>query len=764
MSRTDNHQKLQAAIVLQQNGKLNEAADLYRQLIKQDANNFHALHFLGVIEATVGNIEQAKLLMARSLAIQPPNVQFVENYATLLFQAGDYKAALQICRQGSQLSNSSISLLYISAIALFGLNNFQESIAQFDKVLLLQPKHIAALNERGSALSKLKQYDAALATIDKALALDPRYAEAHLNKGNVYSALKRHNDAIVAFDKALALNAGLANAWLGRGNVLRELKRFDEAFGAYDKGLSLQPGLAEAWLGRGNIFYELKRYDEAFGAYDKALSLQPGLAEAWLGRGNVLRELKSFEEALVAYDKALATNRDLTGLEGVRLHTKMLLCDWSNFDTECAHLMSSVRNLKVSSPPFPLLAIPSSPADQLQCAKLWASNVCPPSDRPARQSERYNHDRIRVAYVSTDLHDHPVGRQIVALFEQHDKSRFEVTAISLGPDRQSDLQLRIKNAFEHFVDARSHDDRAIAELLRQREIDIAVDLNGFTDGGRLNIFAQRPAPIQVNYLGYAGTLGVDYFDYILADQTVIPEDQFQFYSENVIWLPNSFMPSDPQQPMSGNAPARGECGLPGTAFVFCCFHNTYKITPDVFDIWMRLLEATKDSVLWLREGNSTASENLRREAERRGISSERLIFAPRVDVANHVARHRLADLFLDILPYNAHTSASDALWAGLPVLTCLGETFAGRVAASLLNAIHLPELITPTLEAYEQTAVDLATHPEKLTAIKHKLAENRLTTPLFDTKLFTKHIEAAYTTMYERHQAGLAPDHIVTPT
>ena len=695
MSKTDDKQKLQTAYYLHQKGDLNGAANLYRQLIKKNPNNFDALHYFGVIEAAVGNIEQAKLLMSRSLSAQPHNVRFMENYAALLWQAGDYKSALNVCQQGLRLNNANTSLLYVSAISLFKLSKLQESITQFDKLLLLQPNHIAALNERGSVLAEMKQYDAALLSVEKAITTNHQYAEAHLNKGN----------------------------------LVGESKRYDDALAAYDKALSLKPDLADAWLGRGNVFRELKRYNEAFAAYDKALALKP----------------------------------DLVGVEGSRLHAKMHLCDWNNFDAECTHLIASVRNGNANTLPFSFLALPSSAEDQFQCAKLWTANKCPPSDKPIWQGERYNHSRIRVAYASADFHTHATSLLMAGMFDCHDKSRLDVTAISFGPDDNSEMRQRLKASFEQFIDAGKYSDEKIALHIRETEIDILIDLKGFTQDSRTGIFARRPAPIQVNYLGYPGTMGANYIDYIIADQTVISDEYKKFYSEKIAVLPNSYQANDCKRGISDKAITRFDVGLPSKGFVFCCFNNNYKITPRVFNSWMRILKQIEGSVLWLLEVNASAASNLKKEAVARGVSSERLVFAKRMPPPEHLARHKLADLFLDTLPYNAHTTASDALWAGLPVLTCLGATFAGRVAASLLNAIHLPELITTTLEAYEQMAIDLATHPEKMAVIKRKLAENRLTTPLFDTKLFTKLIEAAYTAMYERHQAGLTPDHIVIP-
>ena len=589
----------------------------------------------------------------------------------------------------------------------------------------------------------------------------PDFAEAHYNRGNALNDLKRPADALASYDSAIALKPDHAKAHCNRGNALLDLKRPADALASYDRAIVLNPDFAEAHYNRGNALNDLKRPADALASYDSAIALMPDFAEAHCNRGNALKDLKRRADALASYDRAIALKPDLVGLEGHRLHTKMHLCDWSNFDAECSHLMLSVRNGNVNTNPFTFLNVSSSSSDQLQCAKLWTTNKYPPSDKPIWQGERYDHDRIRVAYLSADFRQHPVSRLAAGVFECHDKSRFDVTAISLGPDDNSEMRQRLKASFEHFIDANTYSDDQIANLVRSIEVDILVDLMGFTENSRTSVLARRSAPIQVNYLGYPGTMGAQYINYIIADRIVIPENQHEFYSEKIVSLPNSYQPNDRERHVADKIFTRAKMGLPQEGFVFCCFNNNYKILPDIFDVWMRILKQVVGSVLWILETNATASTNLRNEAVARGVNPERLIFAKRMPSSEYLARHQCADLFIDTLPYNAHTTASDALWVGLPVLTCLGETFAGRVAASLLNAIHLPELITTTLEDYERLAIELATNPEKLARIKRKLADNRLTTPLFDTKLFTKHIEAAYSAMYERHKAGLAPDHIV---
>jgi protein O-GlcNAc transferase len=548
----------------------------------------------------------------------------------------------------------------------------------------------------------------------------------------------------------LALAPALAEAWLGCGNVLNVLKRSKEALSAFDRARASVSKLPEAWLGRGNSFCELNRYRDALIAYDKALALNPDLAEAWFGSGNILVQLKDHDKALAAFERALALKPDLKYGKGDRLRAKLQLSNWINLDAEVSGLVSSVRANEPATAPFQFLAISSSAADQLQCTRRFMADQ--PSFPAVWRGEIYSHDRIRIGYFSADFCSHPVAQLAVGLFEAHDRSRFETIAISFGPDDGSDLRRRIKSAFEDFVDVRDMSDADIAALVRHREIDIVIDLTGLTRYNRFSVLSRRVAPVQVNFLGYPGTMGADCMDYIIADQTIIPEEHFRFYSEQVVWLPDTYQANDAKRHISEHRPTRVECGLPETAFVFCCFNNAYKITPQIFDIWMRLLAATTDSVLWLIGTNPTAERNLRREAERRGVAPDRLIFAPKMPLADHLARSAQADLFLDTMPYNAHTTGSDALWAGVPLLTCLGSTFASRVAASLVKAVGLDELVTNSLQDYKALALKLANDPPYLRGLRERLARNRTTDPLFDTARFARHIEAAYATMWRRYR------------
>ncbi len=735
--------------------------------------------------------------MVRSLSIQPPNLTFIENCATVLCQMGDYKAALETCLKGLKLDNKSINLLYINATAFLQLGQLQESLEQFDKLLSLDNTYLPAIVERSTVLLEMKQYDAAAACIEEALTLNPRYAEAHLNKGvlyghlqqyhealpaferalalkpdlgnawlgygNVFRALKRYDEALVAYDKALALKSDGSNSWFGRGNALFGLLRYDEALAAYNKALTIKPEFAEAWLGCSNCFRETERYAEAFSAYDKALSLKPDLAEAWFGRGTIFNRLKRHEEAESAYAQVLKIDPQYPFIKGMLHHQRMLCCDWEAINEATAEIDQDVALGKLSAVPFAWQGVAKSQRSLQLCAELYTKANFPADARFSTRRPLANHDKIRVGYSSGELRDQATSHLIVGVLELHDSSRFEVYGVDNGWNDQSDVRRRIDASLHRMIDISKLGDSSAAAAIRENQIDILVNLNGYFGKQRTQVFAQRPSPIQVNYLGFPGTLGASYMDYIIADRYVVPEDQKVFYTEKVACLPNCYQANDGNKEIGTHKFSRMECGLPETGFVFCCFNNNYKILPDIFNCWMRILKHIEGSVLWLVEDNPSAASHLRNAARGLEVNPERLVFAKRISLPDHLARHRLGDLFLDTLPYNAHTTASDALWAGLPVLTCLGETFAGRVGASLLNAINLPELIATTLEDYERMAIELATDPEKLMKIKRKLADNRPTTPLFDTKLFTKHIEAAYTTMYERERAGLPPDHFSVP-
>jgi protein O-GlcNAc transferase len=634
---------------------------------------------------------------------------------------------------------------------------YEEADRLISQALTINPQSAEGHLNHGNVLKALNQLAEALASYDRAVALRPDYAEAFNNRGTALHDLKRHEEALASYEKALALKLDYAEALINRGNALQDLERHEEALASYDRVLALYPDHVEALNNRGNALIDLKRHEEAVASYDRALSINPDHAEALANRGNALTDLKRHEEAIKDFRRVLTLKPDYEYAIGALLYSKVQCCDWREHAQESGHVAAEVRASRRSIIPFAFLAVSDSAQDQLLCSQVWVRDKCPASPSPVWKGERYRHDRIRVSYVSADFCNHATAFLMAELFERHDRARFETTGISFGADDRSAMRSRLKQAFERFIDVRQESDREVANLLRELEIDVAVDLKGFTLDARTGIFALRPAPIQVNYLGYPGTMGADYIDYILADPVVIPKEHQSCYTEKIVYLPDTYQVNDSGRRVTQCTPTRAEAGLPENGFVFCSFNQSYKITATVFDIWVHLLRRVEGSVLWLLGDNAAVMRNLQREASERGISPERLVFAPRAKMEDHLARHRLADLFLDTLPYNAHTTASDALWAGLPVLTCMGASFAGRVGASLLGAIGLPELITHSLAEYEALALKLATESGMLVDIKAKLARNRESFPLFDIDRFRRHIEAAYMTMWERYQRGESP-------
>jgi predicted O-linked N-acetylglucosamine transferase (SPINDLY family) len=651
----------------------------------------------------------------------------------------------------------------LNAIAAIALQDgdLERAIQLFDEVIRRKGDHAEAYYKRANALNGLGRWESALADYDQAIAVNPEYANAYCNRGTVLERLNRWDEALVSYNRAVALNPGDHLAYYNRGSVLKRLERIDEALASYERAIALKSDYVEAYLNRGNVLQELHRHEAAVASYDRAIQLKPIFAEAFQARGSSLFNLGRFEAAIASYDQAIVLKPDYKFILGMRRYAKMQICDWDDLAPDLERLTQGLRNSTAVCSPFPLLPLVDSATLQRLAARIWVREQCPPNATLATIPSYPRGDRIRIGYFSADFRSHPVSLLAAELFETHDRSRFEITAFAFGPEAGDAMRTRLERAFDRFVDVRDRSDIEVTLLARELGIDIAVDLGGFTEYSRTRIFALRAAPIQVNYLGYPGTMGAEYMDYLIGDRTVVPEAQQRHYTEKIVYLPDSYLPHDSSRTISDTVLTREELGLPPTGFVFCCFNNSYKIMPGTFDGWMRILSRVENSVLWLSQNNPTAASNLRQEAARRGVDAERLIFANRLSsLPEHLARHRAADLFLDTRPYNAHATAIDALWAGLPVLTCIGESFPGRVAASLLKAIELPALITSTAEQYEELAVQLASNPQRLAQIRQQLASNRLKTPLFDTRAFTRHLEAAYARIHERYQANLPPEHI----
>ena len=656
--------------------------------------------------------------------------------------------------------NPQIGFLLNKALESLRDSNLESAELYLKQALRLQSNNPHVLRLLGVIAAQRKQYPEALGYLNTALKFLPKNSLTLSNLGNIFLDLKEYNKALEVYDKSIKIDPKYEEVWSNKGNVLFGLKRFEEALVHHDKALSLKPDYAEAWSNKGNTLNELKRHEEAIAHYDKALSLKPDYSEAWSNKGSALNELKRYEEAIAQYERALSLKPDIDWLYGDFFHTKMKVCLWNGHQEEVKNFTSTIDSHQKIIKPFALLSLSDNTFLHGQCCEIYVKDKCPFNPLLGPIPKSTQREKIRIGYFSADFHNHATGYLMAELFELHDKTQFELIGFSFGPITNDEMRQRLEKSFDQFIEIGSKSDFEVAQLSRNLNIDIAVDLKGFTQDSRTGIFSYRAAPIQVNYLGYPGTMGTDYIDYIIADKTLIPVEAQSCYSEKVAYLPNSYQVNDRKRVVSDKQYTRQELGLPENGFVFCCFNNNFKILPATFEGWMRILKAVEGSILWLLQDNPWVVDNLKKEAEKQGIAAHRLVFAERMPLSVHLARHRQADLFLDTLPYNAHTTTSDALWTGLPVLTLMGRSFSSRVAASLLNAIGLPELITNTPEEYEALAIELAINPKKLAEIKLKLANNRLTTPLFDTPLFAKNLESAYTKMYKRYQADLEPEHI----
>ncbi len=714
-----------------------------------------------VLTARAAGSEPAPL--GTAVQEKPEDAAFAFNRGNELYLARQYQAAVQSFDKAILLNPEYAEAYCNRGIIQYVLQQVQESLESCAKAIQLKPDFAEAYFNHGNALNALKQYQPALESFDKAILLKPDYADACYNRGTVLQALGQFDQALRSYDQAILLNPDYAQAHNNRGVALLALQQYDAALRSFDQSILLNPDLAEAHNNRGNALYSLGRYREALQSFDKAILLHPDFADAHCNRGNTLLALKSCQEALQSYELALRYKPGYEYLPGMRIYMKRFLCDWEDMESECRQLEAAVVRGERVVMPFQMLAIGDSPAIQKLAAQIYARDKTPAPSIATVFSPRPKRDRIRIGYFSADYFKHVTSYLIAELFERHDRSKFEIIGFSFGPDIVDEVTQRISTAMDQFLDLRSMTDREAAELSRKLEVDIAVDLNGFTTNSRPGIMAHRAAPIQINYLAYPGTMGAEYMDYLIADHTLISEADQRHYSEKIVYLPDSYQVNDSRRPISPMPCSRIDEGLPETAFVFCCFNNIYKISPEIFDIWMRILRRVQGSVLWLLEDGPQAVENLRKQAALRAIEPQRLVFAKRLPVDQHLARQTLADLVLDTLPYNAHTTASDALWVGLPVLTRIGETFAGRVAASLLRAVGLPQLITTTESEYEELAVELAHNPQRLHALRLHLQQNLSTAPLFDCASYTRHLESAYTAIYDRYLAGLPPDHISIP-
>ena len=714
-------QWMQQGLTLHQAGRLAEAEPLYLKSLAANKDFYPALHLMGLLRLQQRRAADALPYIERALALTPDSPETLANYG----------------------------------IALEGVGRYEQALATLDRVVRLTSNDSRAWSNRGALLSKLHRNKAALADFNRAVALDPLHADAWMNRGVTLMAMSRPEEALQSYDQVLRLRPDDVEVGNSRGLALKAMGRAGDALSEFDRVVQHRPDHVRAWVNRATVLGAMGEMEQELQSYDRALAIQPDMPEALIGRASCLRTYKSdLAGAIAAQELAVAIRPDYPYARGDLLHMKMQAADWRDLAQHRAALDQDVRAGGRVVQPYVYQALSSSPADLLTSARIYAQDNYPPW--PPQQRRERREGKIRLGYLCGEFRAQATMHLAAGLFEYHDRTRFEVTGFDNSLEDGSPMRRRVIAAFDRLVPIQALSDHETAQLITGEEIDILVNLNGYFGTPRMGVFAHRPALLQVNYLGFPGTLGADYMDYILADTEVIPGGEEPFYSEQVARLPGSYQINDRMRPRP-TPTTRAAHGLRETDFVFCHFNYSYKITPEIFTIWLRLLKNVPSSVLWLMETNALFAANLHKEAARAGVDPTRLVFAPPLEISAHLSRLALGDLFLDSLPYNAHTTASDALWAGLPLITCRGTAFAGRVAASLLRAAHLPELITDSLKDYESLALKLASDPALLRSYRDRLTRDPTRLPLFDTERTTRHIEAAYTEMLARWTRGESP-------
>jgi protein O-GlcNAc transferase len=699
-----------------------------------------------------GAVAEAAPLYRRVLEIAPANNAACTNLAAIATQAGDFDEAEAMFRRAVELKPDAAEAHYNLGFILQERGKLDAAIEVYQRALALRPDMPQAYTNLGVALQHQGKLDDAIAAFRQAIAGNPNHADAYFNLGAVLRVQNHVDEAAAAYRRVVELDPSHAAARNNLALILSEAGELSAAEALQRQAVGLWPDYAEGHNNLGALLLDQGRPQEALDALRAAVKLKPDYPEAYLNLGNALRELGSLAEAIDAYRRAIELRPTYAEALAQLVYHRARACDWTDAGAE-EKLISAVRQNAARIPPFMLIPTAASGADQLHCARKWVEHFAVPEQQVFQHHAAPQGGRLRIGYLSSDFHDHATAYLIAELIERHDRGRFEIHGYSYGPDPGGALRARLVSAFDRFTDIDALAHRAAAARIRADDIDILVDLKGHTYRARPKILAFRPAPVQVNYLGFPGTMGAPFIDYIVADDFIVPRDRQMLFTEKLAYLPDCYQPNDTRREIAA-APSRAECGLPAQGFVFCGFNNSFKITPTFFAIWMRLLQQVPGSVLWLLESNALVRRNLSAAAVAAGVDPARLVFAPILPHRDHLARHRHADLFLDTLPCNAHTTASDALWAGLPVLTCAGETFAGRVAGSIVRAAGLAELVTNSPRDYEALALALARDPARLDDIRSRLGAGRLSLPLFDMAKRTRDLEALYTRMDEIWRSG----------
>ena len=748
--------QLGVLVALYNKGKLSSAVEKAQLLVLDFPSSFVLWNILGAANNGLGRLEEAEASFRKAVEANPNYADAFNNLGVTLKEQGKLEDAIDVYRRALKIKPDYAEAYNNMGDALKEQGKLGAAIEACQLALKNKPDYAEAYNNMANALKQQGKLDPAIEAYQCALKINPDYEVAYDNMGKTLQDQGKLDQAIDAYQRALKLNPDRAETYFNIGCALNEQGNVDAAIEAYQGAVKIIPDYAEA---HNNIGYTLKeqgKLDEAIEAYRRALKVKPNFAEAHNNLGAALQDQGTLDAAIEAYRHALQIKPDYAEAEAQMLHLQSHLCDW-NLSNKLNDICARLGLTTTPIPVFTMLSLEDNAERQLVRSRIWASETYKQKSLVFTRKPKARPKRLKVGYFGADFHDHATLYLMAGLLRDYDSAQFEVFAYSYGRSTSGGWRQKAEQDVDYFFDVTDKSDHAILNLVGSHGLDIAIDLKGYTGQTRLALFQYRLAPIQISYLGYPGSLGADFIDYIIADPIVIPSSQRKHYSEKIIYLPHSYQPNDDQRHIAQTNTTRADFGLPDDAFVFCCFNNSYKISPREFDIWMRILTKVEGSVLWLLKSNKWAEGNLRREAQARGIDPSRVVFAEMLPHAEHLARHKHADLFIDTFNCNAHTTASDALWAGLPVVTKQGNQFAARVAASLLNAVGLPELVTTTEVDYEALIIELATNSNKLKAIKDRLAVNRLTQPLFDTKRYTRNFERGLQKVYDIYFAGEAP-------
>ncbi|MFQ5713267.1 MAG: tetratricopeptide repeat protein [Candidatus Scalinduaceae bacterium] len=754
---------------LQKSGKLDEAIDNYRLAMKLKPDYAEAHKNLGNALREKGKLDEAIASYRQATVLNPNDADAHNDLGATLQISGNLDKAIESHRQAIRL-NPNYAMAYGNlGAALKEQGKLDEAIASHRQALSLKPDHAGTHNNLGTTLQEQGKLDEAIASYRQALSLKPDFAEAYYNLGNALKILGKIDEAIKSYEQAISLKQNYASAYVNLGTAFQGQGKSNDAISCYKKAIEIKPDYINAYFNLGNAFQDQGEFNEAISYYQKALELKPDYAEAYNNIGAIFQDLGELNEAISCYQKALELKPDSAETYSNLFHQFQQTCAWQKIEGMAARLDNFTtkaldKGTKTAETPLVSLARHTDPSRVFAVARSWSDDITRAMSTVKTHfsfdSRRSHKTKIFVGYLSNNFRNHPMAHLTLSLYGLHNRDEFKIFCYSYGEDDGSYYGTRIRQDCDKFVDIRNLSHIDSARCIYEDQIDILIDLKGYTRDSRLELSALRPAPIQVRYLGLPCTMGADFFDYIITDKIAMPEEQAQYYSENFVYMPHCYQINDRTQEISNKGWKKADFGLPEDSFVFCSFNQGYKIEPVMFNTWMNILRQIPEGVLWLQRENEITEKNLRQEVERRGVESTRLIFSGKLSKDQHLGRLGLADMALDTRIVNGIITTSDALWAGVPVITLQGSNFASRVSSSILTAIGLPELITKALEEYESLAVDLAYNPDKLQIKRQKIMKNRLVEPLFDTPRFTKNLEKAYKEMWKIFMADESPRQI----